>query len=123
MAEFFEIKIAVEKKTAHTVLCGGDREGTILTTYTDDDTGFWKGLGRDLVKERLPSAAINKHKHLIKKYIKELGDRGVLDDHSSQECNQQQYDTLAISEIIEEVEQLPDDSSACFNVTQTLDQP
>ena len=38
-----DIKIAVEKKTAHTVLCGGDQEGTILTTYTDDDTGFGRG--------------------------------------------------------------------------------
>ena len=116
-----DIKIAVEKKTAHTVLCGDNREGTILTTYTDDDTGFWKVLRRDLVKEGLPSAAINKHKHLIKKYIKELGDRGILDDHSSQEFNQQQYDIHANSEIMEEVEQLPNDSTASFNVTQTPD--
>ena len=86
-----DIKIAVEKKTAHTVLCGGNREGSILTTYTDDDTGFWKGLRRDLIKDGLPSAAIHKHKHLIKKYIKELGDRGILDDHSSQAFNQQEY--------------------------------
>ena len=114
-----DIKIAVEKKTAHTVLCGGDREGTILTTYTDDDTGFWKGLRRDLVKEGLPSAAINKHKHLIKKYIKELGDRGILDDHSPQELNQQYYDALAKSEIMEEVEQLANGSTATSNVIQT----
>lgn len=44
-----DVKIAVKKKTAHIVLSGGNWEGTILMTYTDDDTGFWKGLGRDLV--------------------------------------------------------------------------
>ena len=38
-----EIKIAVEKKTAHTVLCGGSREGSVLTTYADDDAKFWRG--------------------------------------------------------------------------------
>ena len=49
-----DIKIAIKKKTAHIVLYGGNWEGTILTTYTDDNTSFWKGLRRDLVREGLP---------------------------------------------------------------------
>lgn len=86
-----DIKVAVEKKTAHTVLCGDNREGSILTTYADDDTKFWRGLRRDLIKDGLPSAAIHKHKHLIKKYVKELAARGILDDESSKENDQQQH--------------------------------
>ena len=76
-----DIKIAVEKKTAHTAF-NGDLEGSTFTAYPDDDTGFWRSLRRDLIKEGLPSAAIHKNKHLIKKYIKELGARGILDDDS-----------------------------------------
>ena len=116
-----DIKIAVEKTTAHTVLCGGNREGSVLTKYTDDDTGFWKGLRRDLIKDGQPSRAINKHKHLIKKYIKELGDRGILDDHSSQAFNQQEYGIHANSEIMEEVQELPNGFTASFTVIETLD--
>ena len=75
-----DIKIAVEKKTAHSALSGVDVEGSTWTSYADDETGFWRALRRELVNEGLPSAAIRKHKHLIKAYVKELGTRGVLDD-------------------------------------------
>ena len=76
------IKIAVEKKTAHSVLSEANVEGSTMTSYNNDDTSFWRSLRRELVKEGLPSAAIHEHKHLIKAYVKELADRGVLDDGS-----------------------------------------
>ena len=116
-----DIKIAVEKKTAHTVLCGGNREGSVLTAYADDDTGFWRGLRRDLIKDGLPSAAIHKHKHLIKEYVKELGARGILDEDLSKENDPQQLDVHANFEIKEEVQGLPNDRNVSFNVPQTHD--
>ena len=73
-----DIQIAVEKTTAHTTL-GGNKEGSVWTSYTDDDPGFWRGLRRDLIRYGLPSAAINKHKHLIEDYVRELGAPGILD--------------------------------------------
>ena len=79
-----DIKIAVEKKAAHSVLSEANVEGSIMTIYYDDDTSFWRSLRRELVKEGLPSAAIHEHKHLIKEYVKELGARGVLDDGQKQ---------------------------------------
>ena len=81
------IKIAMEKKAAHSVLSGVNVEGSIMTRYADDDTGFWKALRRELVREGLPSAAINKHRHLIKAYVQELGTRGAFDDSAPEGNN------------------------------------
>ena len=96
-----DIKIAVEKKTAHSVLSGTNVEGSMMTRYNDDDTSFWRSLRRELVKEGLPSAAIHEHKHLIKEYVKELGARGVLDDGSPQK-NDEQHDSDGNSDMPEE---------------------
>lgn len=109
-----DIKVAVEKKTAHAVL-GANREGSVWTTYTSDDAGFWRGLRRDLVKDGLPSAAIHKHKRLIKQYVKELGARGILDESPSIENYRQQQEVCVDSEIAEEVEDLPDNCDAHLN--------
>ena len=100
-----DIKIAVEKKTAHTTL-GGNPEGSVWTSYTGDDTGFWRGLRRDLIKDGLPSAAIHKHRHLIKNYIKELGARGVLDVSPSIESDQPPQAVYSESGIVKGFEQL-----------------
>ena len=95
-----DIKIAVEKKTAHSVLSGANVEGSMMTRYNDDDTSFWRSLRRELVKEGLPSAALHKHKHIIKEYVKELGARGVLDDDSP-EKNEHQHDSDGNSDMLE----------------------
>ena len=117
-----DIKVAVEKKTAHTALCGNwEREGSVLTAYTNDDTGFWRELRRDLIKDGLPSAAIHKHKHLIKRYVKELGARGVLDDESFTEHGQQQHDSYANVGTTEEIQELPSGRNADLNVSQEHD--
>ena len=109
-----DIKIAVEKKIAHTAL-GGNQEGSIWTSHTADDTGFWRSLRRDLIKDGLPSAAIHKHKHLIKKYVKELGARGILDDPPSIESDQPEQDIHTDSGILEDVKELPGNRSADLN--------
>jgi len=54
-------------------------EGTVWTTYEDDDRAFWRELRRGLVKEGYRSKVLHKHKHLIKDYVEELGRRGAFD--------------------------------------------
>ena len=74
-----EIKEAVNGITAH--LTAKDRpEGSVLTTYKGDDKAIWKEFRRDLIRDGFSSSVIGKHRHLIKAYIRELGDRGLLDD-------------------------------------------
>lgn len=72
------IQLAVNNITAH--LMADDREGSVLTSYADDDKAVWKEFRRELIRNGLPSHVIHKHKATIKAYIKELGDRGVLDE-------------------------------------------
>ena len=73
------IRIAVNGITAH-LLSASNREGSVLTTYADDDKAVWKEFRKELIEEGFSSSIIRKHKLLIKAYIKELGDRGLLDD-------------------------------------------
>lgn len=62
-----------------TLQAGSNREGSILTSYTDDDKSFWKELRRELVKEGYSSKVLKKHKTVIKNYVHELGAIGALD--------------------------------------------
>ena len=81
-----EIRIAVNGITAH-LLSATNREGSVLTTYADDDKAVWKEFRKELIGEGFSSAIIRKHKRLIKAYIKELGDRGLLDDEDPHDAN------------------------------------
>ena len=74
-----EIRIAVNGITAH-LLSATNHSGSVLTTYADDDKAVWKEFRKELIEEGFSSWIIRKHKRLIKAYIKELGDRGLLDD-------------------------------------------
>jgi hypothetical protein len=76
--ELREIRIAVNGITAH--LLSNHREGSVLTNYDDDDKAVWKAFRRELVSEGFSSTIIHKHKRLIKAYVRELGNRGLLDD-------------------------------------------
>ncbi len=74
-----EIRIAVNGITAH-LLSASNREGSVLTTYAGDEKAVWKEFRKELIEEGFSSSIIRKNKRLIKAYIKELGDRGLLDD-------------------------------------------
>jgi hypothetical protein len=56
----------------------GNREST-LTTYENDDKGFWKTFRRDLIAEGWSSEVMARHKDDITAYIMELGSEGSLD--------------------------------------------
>lgn len=57
-----------------------DPEASVMTSYTNDSVSFWRDMRRELVKDGYPSSVIHRYKSLIKAYVKELGDRGVLDE-------------------------------------------
>ena len=78
-----ELRIAVNWVTAR-LSSMSNREGSILTSYEDDDKAVWKEFRKELYHEGFSSTVIEKHKRLIKAYIKELADRGALDDETSQ---------------------------------------
>lgn len=63
-----------------TLQAGSHNEGSILTSYTDDDKSFWKELRRELVKEGYSSKVLKKHKTAIKNYVQELGAIGAMDE-------------------------------------------
>ena len=80
-----DIRVAVNNGFAQVLASSFHHgEGSILTTYPDDEKGIWKELRRELIKDNVRSSLIKEHKHIIIAYIKELGARGLLDDEDTQ---------------------------------------
>ena len=75
-----QIQLAVNDITTQ-FISRNSYEGSVFTTYADDDKGVWREFRRELRHEGFSSSTIHKHKHLILDYIKELGGRGLLDDY------------------------------------------
>ncbi|KAH7357067.1 hypothetical protein BKA65DRAFT_374108, partial [Rhexocercosporidium sp. MPI-PUGE-AT-0058] len=69
------IRKALHWVTANMAAASG--EGSVWTSYTNDDQTFWRELRRELAKEGYRSSTLQRHKRLIKNYIEELGNRGV----------------------------------------------
>ncbi|KAL8900119.1 MAG: hypothetical protein Q9207_005842 [Kuettlingeria erythrocarpa] len=74
-----EVKKAVNNLTARLAI-GPHSEGSVLTTRTNDDKAVWKEFRRSLLNEGFDSSFLKKHRSLIEAYLRELGERGVLDD-------------------------------------------
>ena len=77
-----EIKIAIHGTAARLIAKSND-EGSILTSYANDDKSVWKEFRRDLCRDGFSSSDLKRHRALIMAYIKELGDRGLFDDDHS----------------------------------------
>ncbi|CZR55988.1 uncharacterized protein PAC_05876 [Phialocephala subalpina] len=56
-----------------------NKDGTVWTTYTNDDRILWRQLRTELNREGYDSSVLRKYKHLIKSYVRELGKRGAFD--------------------------------------------
>jgi hypothetical protein len=59
-------------------------DGTVWTSYENDDKSFWRQLRRELVREGYRSSVLHKHKGLLKDYVEELGRRGAFDQVDSE---------------------------------------
>ncbi|EHL03761.1 hypothetical protein M7I_0113 [Glarea lozoyensis 74030] len=53
-------------------------EGSVWTSYADDDKMFWRRLRRGLYQEGYTDRELRKHEKLIMAYINELGERVVV---------------------------------------------
>lgn len=73
-----DIQLAINTISAHT-MSAGFCEGSVLTSYPDDDRAIWKEFRRDLIGEGFKSSVIHRHKALIQAYVRELGSRGAWD--------------------------------------------
>ncbi|KAL9039627.1 MAG: hypothetical protein Q9214_004799, partial [Letrouitia sp. 1 TL-2023] len=73
-----KIRFAVNRIGAH--LLSGHSEGSVLTTYSDDDKAIWKRLRKELIAEGCSSSVIEKNMDTIKAYVRELCERGLLDE-------------------------------------------
>lgn len=81
-----DIKAAVNNITAH-FLATEHQEGSVLTTYTNDDRDAWRELRRELVKAGFRDSIVRRHMDTILDYVKELGSRGLLDDNTANEAH------------------------------------
>ena len=77
--ELREIKESLNWVTA-SLQANSREEGSILTSYAEDDKHVWRSFRRELIKEGFSSRVLGKHKRTIIKYILELGERGALDE-------------------------------------------
>lgn len=77
--ELGELRQSLNWITAMLQASSGNREGSILTSYGEDDKTVWKEFRRELLKEGFSSDELRMYKGLIKEYVIELGARGVLD--------------------------------------------
>jgi hypothetical protein len=58
----------------------GIKEGTISTSYADNDRAFWSDLLGELTEEGYPISTLKKHERAIKEYILEINSSGAFDD-------------------------------------------
>lgn len=56
------------------------REGSVLTSSSEDDVVVWGELERELVRKGYTITVVRENKKILMDYVKELGDRGMLDD-------------------------------------------
>jgi hypothetical protein len=74
------------KKSLHWVIANLSREvgeGSVRSSHANDDKIFWRTLRKELVKEGYDNYTLQKHRRLIKAYVEELVNRGVLDDQGT----------------------------------------
>ena len=77
--ELREIKMSLHWITA-SMQAGSSDTKSVLTSYKDDDKAIWRAFRRELIGEGFSSETLARYKGTIKKYVMELGERGMLDD-------------------------------------------
>ncbi|KAL2046600.1 hypothetical protein ABVK25_011725 [Lepraria finkii] len=82
-----ELKIELNGVAAH-LMSGNSLEGSVLTTYSEDDKAVWKAFPRELIKDGIRSSVTERYNEIIKAYVKELGSRGLLESSRGSSVNQ-----------------------------------
>lgn len=63
----------------------GSREGSIVTTYDDDEKEVWKQFRRELIGEGMKSSFVHKYEPQIRRYLKTLAQKGLMEEGLSKE--------------------------------------
>lgn len=64
----------------------GRREGSVMTTYEDDEKDVWRQFRRELVTtDGITSSTIHRYKPLIRLYLRKLAEEGKLDEEEPPE--------------------------------------
>ncbi|MDI1491264.1 MAG: hypothetical protein OHK93_002473 [Ramalina farinacea] len=77
--ELREMKTAVNGIAASLIM-KAPNEGSVLTSYTQDDGEVWRKFRRALISKGFKSSFLRKNEPLIHAYLEELSCRGALDD-------------------------------------------
>ncbi|OBT66848.1 hypothetical protein VE03_04012 [Pseudogymnoascus sp. 23342-1-I1] len=58
----------------------GQRAASLMTTYENDDKEVWKSFRRELVQEGFSSDVLTRHKDVLRAYIRQIDQNGLLED-------------------------------------------
>lgn len=78
-----DIQEGVNKITAE-LLSKKGHEGSVMSSYNDDEKAFWRELRRRLVKDGYTNSKIKNHMGLIQAYVEELVERGKFDENTEE---------------------------------------
>lgn len=56
------------------------KSGSVMTSYDDDDKEVWKQFRRELVAEGFSSDVLQQHKDVLRAYIREIDQKGLLNE-------------------------------------------
>jgi hypothetical protein len=66
----------------------GMREGSVMTTYEDDEKVVWRQFRRELIGEGYRSRDIHRMKGPLKEYLRKLANGGLLDEASPENVSE-----------------------------------
>jgi hypothetical protein len=75
-SEMRKMKVSIDSIASR---MASGHEGSLLTSYDDDDKAAWKELRRELHQEGFEDSFIRENRRLIMIYVRELGDKGIFD--------------------------------------------
>ncbi|KJX95566.1 hypothetical protein TI39_contig4104g00007 [Zymoseptoria brevis] len=58
----------------------GRREGSVMTTYDDDEKDVWRQFRRELIGDGMRSSFVHRYKPQIRRYLRDLADDGLLEE-------------------------------------------
>jgi hypothetical protein len=83
--ELVKITNIIDRRAAE--MRAGKHEASIWSVYANDDKETWRAFRRQLVAEGVSSKTIKEHKEVLIKYLKELNEKGLLDEEAPPDGN------------------------------------
>jgi hypothetical protein len=78
-----QLDIILDKVDAIAAKMSNQKSGSVMTSYDNDDKEVWKDFRRELVAEGFSSSVLQQHKDVLRAYIREIDQKGLLDPSPS----------------------------------------